>query len=39
MAIQVIYYSTSLNLDKAGYSTLINQEIIGISEGIGYFAS
>jgi hypothetical protein len=36
LGIQTIYYSTSLNLDSAGYSPIINQEIIGISEMLGY---
>lgn len=36
MSIQIIYYCTSLNLDKAGYDMLTNQQIIGVSEGIGY---
>ena len=38
LSIQIIYYSTSLNLDKAGYSMLVNQQIIGVSEAIGYIA-
>ncbi len=36
LGIQVIYYSTSFNLDEAGYGKLINQEIIGVSEILGY---
>ena len=36
LGIQVIYYSTSFNLDQAGYGKLINQEIIGVSEICGY---
>lgn len=36
LGIQVIYYSTSFNLDEAGYGKLINQEIIGVSEIFGY---
>ncbi len=36
LAIQVIYYSTSLNLDAVGDNKLINQEVIGISQGISY---
>lgn len=39
MAIQVIYYGTSLNLDKAGYGMLINQQIIGASEALGYIGA
>lgn len=39
MAIQVIYYGTLLNLDHIGLSKLVNQEIIGISEGLGYIAA
>lgn len=39
MSIQIIYYGTSLNLDKAGFSMLKNQEIIGISEGLAYLAA
>lgn len=38
MAIQVIYYGTLLNLDHIGYSKLINQEIIGVSQAAGYLA-
>lgn len=36
MAIQVIYYGTILNLNNIGYSKLVNQEMIGISEAFGY---
>lgn len=39
MAIQVIYYGTLLNLDHIGLSKLVNQEIIGVSEGFGYIAA
>lgn len=39
LAIQVIYYGTLLNLDHIGYSKLVNQEIIGVSEGAGYIAA
>ena len=39
LAIQVIYYGTTLNLDKTGYDKLTNQEIVGISEGIGYIGA
>ena len=38
MAIQIIYYVTLLNLDNLGFSKLINQQILGISEFIGYLA-
>ena len=38
LAIQVIYYSTLLSLDGLGFSKLINQEILGVSEFIGYLA-
>jgi len=31
LGIQIIYYSTTLNLDKTGYSKIINQEIVAIS--------
>lgn len=39
LGIQTIYYSTSLNLGSAGFSKLINQEIIGISEMAGYIGA
>lgn len=39
LGIQVIYYSTSFNLDQAGYGKLINQEIIGVSEIFGYIGA
>ena len=39
MAIQTIYYGTSLNLDNAGYDMLTNQQIIGISEALGYIGA
>ena len=39
LAIQVIYYGTTLNLDKTGYDKLTNQEIVGVSEGIGYIGA
>lgn len=39
MAIQVMYYGTVLNLNNIGYSKLINQEMIGISEAFGYIAA
>lgn len=38
MAIQVLYYGTLLNLDSLGFSKVINQEIVGISELIGYLS-
>lgn len=39
MGIQTIYYSTSLSLDDAGYNKFVNQEIIGISEMLGYIGA
>lgn len=39
LGIQVIYYCTSFNLDKAGYGKLINQEIVGVSEIFGYISA
>lgn len=39
LGIQTIYYSTSLNLDAAGFNKYINQEIIGISEMLGYISA
>ena len=36
LAIQVIYYGTILNLEKVGFNKLVNQQIIGISEGFGF---
>ena len=39
MAIQVIYYSTTLNLGTIGYSRTINQEIVGVSEAVGYIGA
>jgi hypothetical protein len=39
LAIQVIYYGTILNLNDIGYTKLLNQEMIGISEGLGYIAA
>lgn len=39
LGIQVIYYCTSFNLDTVGYDKLTNQEIIGISEGLGYIGA
>jgi hypothetical protein len=39
LAIQVIYYGTTLNLDHIGYSKLVNQLIVGLSEGFGYIGA
>ena len=39
LGIQVIYYCTILNLDKTGYDKLTNQEIIGVSEALGYISA
>ena len=39
MAIQVIYYSTTLNLGSIGYSRTVNQEIVGVSEAVGYIGA
>lgn len=35
----MIYYSTSLSLDSAGFNKYINQEIIGVSEMLGYIVA
>ena len=37
--IQVIYYSTILNLDNIGFSKTINQIIFGLSEIAGYLGA
>lgn len=39
LAIQVIYYTTLLNLDNIGYTKLVNQQIVGLSEACGYIAA
>lgn len=31
LAIQVIYYTTLLNLDNIGYTKFVNQQIVGLS--------
>lgn len=39
LSIQVIYYTTLLNLDNIGYTKFVNQQIVGLSEGFGYVAA
>lgn len=39
LGIQIVYYSTSLNLDSVGLNLYVNQAVVGVSEGLGYVAA